>query len=161
MTGNNHQEKLSLRLSRNAQGDMIAHQDGVETAVQAKSCFPWNAPKSFFSLRDGDNVEVALVTDLGQLDEESRAVLEHGLREVRFTFDITRVKVLRLEYEIRHWEVECAQGPRTFQTRKDDWPHYLAPHGLLITDVSGDIYAIPDWTALDRHSRKELAYYID
>ena len=151
----------TLRLTHSEGGRIMAHVAGRTCPVRVNTCFPWSAPDSFISLRDDDNKEVALVADPQSLDADSQLVLEQGLKEARFAFEITHIEVMRLEFEIRHWKVTCNQGERSFQTRKDDWPKQLPPNGLLITDVGGDVYAIHDWTALDRHSRKQLDRYID
>ena len=149
------------QLRRAEDGRMVAQLGEESHPVRISVCFPWTAPDRFISLRDAENKEVALIAEPSLLDPGSRAVLEQGLREANFAFEITRVEVLREEFEIRHWEVECTQGKRSFQTRKDDWPKSLPPHGLLITDVSGDVYTIHDCNVLDRHSRKQLAVYVD
>ncbi len=152
----------TLPLLRRAEGGRIEARFGEEShLVRISVCFPWSAPDRFISLRDEENKEVALIAEPGSLDAESRAVLEQGLREVNFAFEITRVTMLREEFEIRHWEVECTQGARSFQARKGDWPKSLPPRGLLITDVGGDVYAINDCNDLDRHSQKQLAIYVD
>ena len=153
--------RAPLRIFRASDGRFMASTGGEARAVRITTCFPWTAPDAYISLRDADDREVALVASLDDVDAESRAVLVQALREAAFAFEITQVAVIRKEFEIRHWEVTCREGLRTFQTHMDDWPRALPPHGLLITDVSGDVYVIHDWTALDRHSRKQLAIYID
>ena len=151
----------SLRLSRTADGRTMATWNGASRAVRAVTCFPWSAPGTFVSLRDEDGAEVALVPALDALEPGSRAVLARALREIAFAFEITQVERVRKEFEIRQWDVACVHGPRTFQTHVDDWPRVLPPNGLLITDVAGDVYVIPDWTALDKASRKQLAVFVD
>ncbi len=161
MKSTSQPESVGLQLSRLPDGRIEALSAGVRTVVRISVCFPWTAPGTFVSLRDDNNVEVALIEDIATLDGESRGVLEQGLREANFSFEITAIRVLKLEFEIRHWEVECVQGVRRFQTPKEDWPHRLPPNGLLITDVAGDIYKIPDWTMLDRTSRRLLKAYLE
>ena len=151
----------ALRLHRGPDGRTVAAWNGETRVVQAQPCFPWSAPETFISLRDDDGREVALVPDPGALDSDSAAVLRQALREAAFAFEITRVIAVRKEFEIRYWDVVCAEGPRVFQTGVDDWPRTLPPRRLLITDVAGDVYTIADWTALDAHSRKQLAMYTD
>src|SRR5438445_1254822 len=56
-----------------------------------------------------------------------------------FVFAVTRLLEIDEEVEIRHWRVETRQGPRTFQTRLDDWPRMLPHGGLLIRDLAGDL----------------------
>src|SRR5438093_413224 len=96
-----------------------------------------------------------------ELDPRSRAALEMALAVAGFVFEVTRVLEIDEEVEIRRWRVETQQGPRTFQTRLDDWPRTLPHGGLLIRDLAGDLYHLGRPAALDRHSRELLWAFVD
>ena len=116
---------------------------------------------TLLSLRDDDDTEFALVRDPGELDAASRLVLEEALVAAGFVFEVTRVTAIDEEVEIRHWQVETRQGPRTFQTRLDEWPRQLPQGGFLIRDVAGDLYHLPQPAGLDRGSRALLWAFVD
>lgn len=151
----------ALRLSRSPDGRTMVERNGEWVAVRVSSCFPWSAPDTYLSLRDSENIELALIPSLDDMNDGDRAILTQALRDAAFAFQVTRVVLVKKEFEIRQWEVICVEGPRVFQTKVDDWPRPLPPHGLLITDVTGDVYVIPDWTALDKQSRRELAPFVE
>ena len=73
----------------------------------------------------------------------------------------TRIHAVEDEVEIRYWRVETRQGPRSFQTRRDDWPRRLSDSSFLIRDVSGDLHHVRDTRALDRESREWLWAYVE
>ena len=150
-----------LRVTRMEDGRYLGDWGDESCIVRIGTCFPWSSPGAFVSLRNEDDKEVVLIPDLDEVDSESRAVLQRALREAAFAFDITRVASVRKEFEIRHWEVTCHEGHRSFQTKVDDYPQVLAPRGLLITDVGGDVYVIHDWDGLDKSSRNQVALFID
>ena len=150
-----------LRVTRAEDGRYRAAWAGYECVVRVGTCFPWTAPGTFVSLRGEDDKEVALIPSLDDVDGETRAVLRHALREAAFAFEIVRITQVRKEFEIRHWVVTCAEGPRSFQTKVDDHPQLLPPSGLLITDVAGDVYVVHDWKGLDKQSRKQIAMFVD
>ena len=150
-----------LILERRADGRVWAVRDGAERAVWVRRCFPWSEPGRFLSLRDDDEEEFALVRDVAELAPASRQVLEEALVAAGFVFEVTRVVAIEEEIEIRHWQVETRQGPRTFQTRLDDWPRLLPHGGLLVRDVAGDLYHLADPQALDRKSRALLWAFVD
>ena len=104
---------------------------------------------------------MALVKTPSQLEPESRDALEVSLAEAGFVMEIDAVLSVEEEIEIRVFEVETAQGPRTFQTERDEWPRELAGGGLLIRDVAGDLYAVRDPERLDPASRKLLWVFLD
>ena len=150
-----------LTLERRADGSLWAMRDGEERAVWVRRCFPWSEPARYLSLRDDDEEEFALVRDPAELDTRSREALEAALAVAGFVFEITRVLEIEEEVEIRHWRVETGQGPRAFQTRLDDWPRTLPHGGLLIRDLTGDLYHLGRPAALDRQSRALLWAFVD
>jgi hypothetical protein len=129
--------------------------------VVVRKCFPWTDPGRFISLRDDHNTELALIAEPGELDTESRLVLEEALVEAGFVLEVTGVTAIEEEVEIRHWSVTTRQGPRAFQTRLDDWPHALSGGGLLIRDVAGDLYHVAAPERLDAKSRELLWAFVD
>jgi hypothetical protein len=152
----------SLRLEHRVDGQLWAVRGGFEArAVSVRRCFPWSEPARFVSLRDRDDEEVALIREPESLDDASREVLEQALVEAGFVLRVVQVHEVEEEIEIRTWKVETAQGPRTFQTRLDDWPRDLPAGGLLIRDVAGDLYHIADREGLDEKSKKLLWAFAD
>jgi hypothetical protein len=122
--------------------------------VVVRRCFPWSEPGRYISLRDENQEEVALVRDVSDLAPASRNALELAMAEAGFVFEVTRVKEVEEEVEIRHWQVETRQGTRSFQTRLDDWPRTLPGGGFLIRDVAGDLYRLPEPEQMDKKSQE-------
>jgi uncharacterized protein DUF1854 len=150
-----------LTLERRSDGQLWAARDGVERAVTVRRCFPWSEPGRLVSLRDHEDEEFALVTDPAALDHDSRRVLEEALVAAGFVLEVTRVREIEEEVEIRRWRVETRQGPRTFVTRLDDWPRGLSGGGLLIRDVAGDLYRLSDPARMDKESRDLVWAFVD
>ena len=150
-----------LALELRVDGRLHASKDGREAPVNVRQSFPWSEPARYLSLRDEDEEEFALVASPSDLDDTSRRALEQALVIAGFVLDITRVHALEEEVEVRNWKVETRQGPRTFQTKLDDWPRQLPQGGLLVRDVAGDLYHLADPGALDRASRDLLWAFID
>jgi hypothetical protein len=151
----------SLRLENHRDGRLAAVVGGRTVAVKLRQCFPWSEPSRFVSLRDSDDKEVALIDAPTSLDTESRQAFELALAEAGFVLDVTRVLEIEEEIEIRQWTVETKQGSRSFQTHLDDWPRVLPSGGLLIRDVAGDLYRLPEPETLDKKSRALLWAFVD
>ena len=154
-------EEERLKLERRADGQLWASINGTERAVRVHRCFPWSEPGRFLSLRDTDNEEFALVATLDDLEGDSRRVLERAVVEAGFVLEVTRIDDIDEEVEIRTWKVETRQGPRSFQTRLDDWPTEVPGGGIVIRDVAGDLYHVADPNSLDEKSRKWLWAFVD
>jgi len=144
------EEARALGLERTAAGQLIATSEGRRVPVRVYRCFPWSEPTRFVSLRDAEENEVALVSDPSQLDAGSRAALE-----------IERIEDIEEEIEIRCWRVHTRQGPRAFQTPRDEWPREVPGGGLLIRDVAGDLFHIAAPDGLDRESQRHLWAFVD
>ncbi|MBV9879058.1 MAG: DUF1854 domain-containing protein [Gemmatirosa sp.] len=151
--------ELALRTA--GDGHLVAEIDGAAVTVRVRQCFPWSEPCRHLSLRDGEDREVALVEDPARLPPGSRAALEQALAEAGFVLQVTQVRSIDEEVEIRHWHVETAQGARSFQTRLDEWPLALPDGALLIRDVAGDLYRLPAPAEMDRASRALLWAFVD
>lgn len=140
---------------------LLARRDGRSAVVSIRQAFPWSDPRRYLSLRDKDDEEFAFVADPASLRDSSRVALEAALVIAGFVMTVTRVASIEEEVEVRHWQVETEQGNRCFQTRLDDWPRALPDGGILVRDVAGDLYHVPDPDALDRPSRKLLWAFVD
>lgn len=158
-TGRRHVPELRLELR--ADGSLWAVRGEEARAVWVRRCFPWSEATHFLSLRNADDEEFALVRDPADLDAVSRRALEAALAVAGFVFEVTRVLEIEEEVEIRQWRVETRQGARAFQTRLDDWPRTLPHGGLLIRDLTGDLYHLARPAALDRNSRELLWAFVD
>ena len=152
----------SLRLERGRNGQLLALYLGGRRAVRVVRCFPWSAPGHFISLRDFEEEdEVALIREPAELDPASQKTLEEALAEAGFVLRISSIVEIEEEIEIRSWTVCTEQGPRRFQTPRDEWPREVPGGGLLVRDVAGDLYFIARPDALDPHSRRQLWAFVD
>ncbi len=155
------EKQEELKLERRADGQLWAVRNGDERAVRLHRCFPWSEPGRYLSLRDTENEEFALVRSLDDLEPTSRSVLQEAIAEVGFVLEVERITGVEEEIEIRTWKVETRQGPRSFQTRLDDWPMDVPGGGILIRDVAGDLYHVADPDELDAQSRTWLWAFLD
>ncbi len=151
----------ALRLERRLDGQLWATRGTRDEPVTIIICFPWTEPGRFISLRDREEGEFALVHDIGALDVDSSDALAQSLAEAGFVLEIVAVLACEEEVEIRNWKVRTRQGPRTFQTNRDDWPREIPGGGLLIRDVAGDLYYVEDPKRLDVRSRALLWAFVD
>jgi len=125
-------------------------------ALRIAPCFPWSRAGRYISVRTSGDKEIALIGNLSELAKDTRRLVEQALAEIGFVLEITRVKSIETEIEVRNWVVETRQGPFTFQTKLDEWPDPLDDGNLVLRDVAGNLFLIPDPTTLDAQSRKLL-----
>ncbi len=155
------EKATQLLLERRGDGQLWAISNGASSPVRVHRCFPWSEPNQFLSLRDQENQEVAMVAHLDELERESREALAASLLEAGFVLRVTRILEVDEEVEIRTWKVETEQGPRSFQTKLDDWPWEVPGGGIVIRDVAGDLYYVANPEGMDEKSRKWLWAFVD
>jgi hypothetical protein len=155
-------ERRVVRVERNPKGELVVHFDGRdEPIVGAKiaRCFPWSVPQAYISICDAEGKEVCLLGSLDELDDDSRAVAEAELRERVFNPAIRRITDFKHEFGITSITAETDRGEVSFQVRSRDDIRPLSPTRALFRDVDGNVYELPDLSALDRASQRHLQAY--
>lgn len=150
-----------IRLTTGLDGRLEIVTESGRQPVTVRRCFPWSEPSRYIALLNEDEEEAGLVEAPALLDAVSREALERALADAGFVLTVTRLFSVDEEVEIRHWRVETAHGPRSFQTRLDDWPRTLPNGNVLIRDVAGDLYLIPREAKLDAVSARLLWAFVD
>jgi hypothetical protein len=120
-------------------------------------CRPLNDPQGLGVLQDRDGKELLLLSELGKLDGRSRQVLEQSLRLRGLTARILSIESLAHQYGAVYWKVKTDRGGREFVLKGlTEHVRWLGDSRILITDVDGNRFEIPDMTALDKSSRDLL-----
>jgi hypothetical protein len=152
-------DATTLRLSRGPYGEyrLEIRDDRCYLNCRASRCFPFSDRRHYLALFDGLKGEIGVVHDAGQLDAASREILDEMLERRYFIPIVERVKSIREEYGVVYWSVETAQGSRDFVCRGlRDSVVELADGRLIISDVDGNRFEIPDYTELSRSTQMVL-----
>ena len=134
---------------------LVLVRGATQISVDVQLCFPLKQRHKYFSVRDGENQEVAFVEDLGSLDMSSRRAFEAALEAARFHFRVEGIISITESLECRHWVVRTQAGLRKFQTKLSEFPFEL-DQGYLVTDLFGDQYVLPDVRQMDVESQQQL-----
>ena len=148
-----------LRLSRGPHGEfrLVVEDDRCYLNCRASWCFPFSNRRHYVALFDGLTGEIGVVHDPAALDEQSRAILVEMLDRRYLVPIVERVKSIREEYGVVYWSVDTNHGPREFVCRGlRDSVIELAEGRLIITDVDGNRFEIPDYTQLSRSTQAVL-----
>jgi hypothetical protein len=115
---------------------------------------PLSYPNRYLSLLDEQGEEIVLLPDLSALPPESRTAVERELRQRYLTATVTAVTHAKQEYGATYWSVETDRGPREFVTQNlQENALWFSDTHLLLVDVDGNRFEIPDVAALDARSR--------
>jgi hypothetical protein len=130
----------------------------VYTNVDVVRMAPLSHPDRFIALLDEAGHELHVVDDPSVLDAKSRAALQEALRRRYMTARVQRILSARSELGVAYFDVETDRGRREFvvQNLLEGARWLEADRRLLIFDVDGNRFEIPDVEALDRKSAKLL-----
>jgi hypothetical protein len=121
--------------------------------VSLVRAFPLSDPDRYWGLLDEDGKDIGVIIDPSGLDPASRTAAEEELERRYFIPVIQRVIKAQDDHGSLIWEVETDRGPRTFTVRNmKDSIVELGGGRLLLVDVDGNRYEVPDMSRLDARS---------
>lgn len=118
---------------------------------------PLSHPKKWLSLMNGKGEEILLLPDLNQLDPESRRAVETELERRYLTSIVTTILDAKVVFGATYWTLQTDKGQKEIVTQSlQENALWLGPHHLLLIDIDGNRFEIPNVQALDPSSRKTL-----
>jgi hypothetical protein len=142
-----------------AEGSLLKIRQGAKLwdACHIALCRPLIAPEGMGLVFDKDGKELAVVEGLESLDAASKKALQRSLRLRSLNAKVTAVTALAHQYGAVHCRVETDRGPREFVIKGlTENVRWLSDTRIIITDVDGNRFEIPDMAALDEASRELL-----
>jgi len=115
---------------------------------------PLTRPNRYLALMNGKGEEIVTIEDPAALDEESRKAVEEELHKRYLTATVHKITHAKSEFGAGYWHVITDRGERDFVTQSlQENAQWLSPVHLLLVDVDGNRFEIPDVSALDERSR--------
>ena len=129
--------------------------------LEPRRLFPVTNAEMFITLLDREEKEVAFVRDLQELDPASADELRKCFKEYYRIPKVTRLLESDEKFGSLTWKVETDRGVVSFRIRnRHSDIKCLDGKRVLIRDTNDNRYEIPDYTALDIHSRRLLFSYL-
>lgn len=117
--------------------------------VYVHCSFPHTHRTSYLSIRNIDNKEIGMVRSLDDVDGATAKLLEKQIQIRYYAPSITKLLAVKEEFGYSYWEAETDAGTCRFTVRGGGGQvKPVTPVRLLITDVDGNRFIIPDYTAL-------------
>lgn len=129
--------------------------------VQFHRAFPFDAPDEYISVLDKDGKEFGIIRRISDFDGEARVLIEAELKRKYLAPVITKIVSLKDKLGYSYWEAETDQGRRSF-TMRDTYRNLFhnSENGIVLTDVDGNRYLIPDVLQLDPKSYRRIELYL-
>ena len=145
---------LSLKLQAN---------DKEYARVGVYLTFPLTNPEEFISIREADEKakEIGLIQKLTDLPANQQEMIREQIRLRYFMPVITKVLDIKDEYGYAYWHVMTSFGACRFTTQMSgNAVISLSDSRLMVTDIDGNRYEIPDFYQLGIMERKKLDLFI-
>ncbi len=124
-------------------------------------CFPFDTPDEYISVLDKDGKEYGLILNINHLTEEAQKIIKSELDRKYFCPTVEKILSMKEKLDFSYWTVLTDHGEMTFSTH--DTYRNMAKVGngmIIITDVDGNRFRIPDVNKLDKKSFKKIELYL-
>jgi hypothetical protein len=153
-----HPENVDIskvRLYREPEWKLRLTIEGDRSYIHVKvvRAAPLSHPSRYICLLDAKDEEVCMIPDMKQMDDEMRGIVQQELDRRYLTSTIESVLSIRNEFGTSYWDVESNRGRREFVVQNvAENAQWLGDHRLLLVDVDGNRFEIPDLGILDKKS---------
>ncbi|NKB71801.1 MAG: DUF1854 domain-containing protein [Candidatus Latescibacteria bacterium] len=128
-------------------------QDRSYLKVKIVRAAPLSHPERYICLLDAKDEEICMIDNLKELADEARTIVGEELDLRYLTSTIERIESVRNEFGTSYWDVQTNRGQREFVVQNvAENAQWLGDYRLLLVDVDGNRFEIPDMQALDKKS---------
>lgn len=123
--------------------------------------FPFELLWEFISVLDEDQCEVGIIRNIALFEGEVHSMLVNELEKRYYSPKINRILSMKERYGFSYWKVETPEGEMAF-TLHDTFRSTVrvGEYRVILMDVDGNRFEIPDVRALDRKSYKKIELYL-
>ena len=154
-----HVDSEDIRLFREPPWRLRMTIEGDRSYLKVKivRAAPLSNPAKYICFLDAKDEIICTVKELGELDEASQVIVLEEMDRRYLTSTITRIEAVRTDFGVTYWDVRTDRGFREFVMQEiSENTRWLGERRLLLIDVDGNRFEIPDLDALDRRSQKLL-----
>lgn len=129
--------------------------------VMFHKSFPFSMPEEYISVQDEDGREYGIIRKLSDFDGNGRDIIEKSLKRKYFCPEILKIKKVQEQLGYSCWLVDTDIGEQELVLR-DTFGSItrVSDVYLVISDVSGNRYVIPNIEKLDAKSYKKIELYL-
>ncbi|MCC7375793.1 MAG: DUF1854 domain-containing protein [Verrucomicrobiales bacterium] len=140
---------------------LTLHEDCSYPKITVVRAFPWSAPDQYLSFLDGADKEIGVLAEPKALPESDQQLLRDALHRRYFVPKVRRILSARERFGTVDWEFDTDRGLSRLTTRNlGESIHRPSPGRLILTDVDGNRYDVPDVDALDARSQQFLLQHL-
>lgn len=143
-------EKSSFKMTSGGFLSLHIEPDKDYPRVNLVRMFPFSNENDYISVRDEENNEIGIIKSLYDYPEETVNIAMIELNRRYFAPVIEKVSSIKEEFGYFYWDVMTNSGPKRFTVQGEQHTMTnITENRVLVTDVDGNRFEIPDYKALD------------
>ena len=135
--------------------------NGIEQRAFLCRQFPFELLWEFISVLDEEQCEIGIIRNISLFADEAHKLLTDELNRRYYSPVIRKIHSMKERYGFSYWKVQTDEGEVSF-TLHDTYRSIIRAGGgrVILLDVDGNRFEIPDVEALDRRSYKKIELYL-
>ncbi len=129
--------------------------------------FPISNPFEYISVREpsakhrGNGDEIGMIRDIKSLSKDERDLIEEELSRRYFTPELTKIYSVKEKFGYVYFEAQSSAGKVKF-VLSNPYSNFrrLENGSVLISDMDGNCFIIPNPLSLDKSSYKKIEIYL-
>lgn len=150
------------KFSFNSNGFLIFTLNGeAKGRVKLIRTYPYTLTDEYICVHDLDDKEIGIIRSLNELDAESMESAQRELANRYYCPTVTTVKKVKERMGNFYFETIIDNNPKSFTVRDITKNlRFASENTLLIFDMDGNRYIIPDFDKIEEKSRHLLEPYL-
>lgn len=136
--------------------------DGVKVRAFLCRQFPFELEWEFISVMNAEGEELGIVRRISDMGETAQQLLRAELERRYYSPAIERILSVKERYGFSYWKVKCTGEGEVNFTLRDTYRSIIhaGETRVILLDVNGNRFHIPDVSLLDRKSYKKIELYL-
>ena len=155
-------EPDKCKFSFNQNGFLVLSIDGENKGrVKLIRTYPYTLTDEYICVHDLEDKEIGIIRNLNDLDDASRENAQKELSNRYYCPTVSTVKKVRERMGNFYFETVIDNNPKNFTVRDITKNlRFASENTLLIFDMDGNRYIIPDFDKIEEKSRRLLEPYL-
>ena len=151
-----------ISFARNKNGFLVMSLNGEPKGrVKLTRAYPYAMPFSFIGVSDIEDREIGIIKELSELDEESGKLATAELSGRYFCPQITEITSIKERMGSFYFETKVGNREKSFTVKDISRNIRIQSDScVLIFDVDGNRYEIPDFEKIHKKTRRLLEPYL-
>lgn len=152
-----------IKLNKTAGGFIsldIGNSESYERVNLFRS-FPFSNINEYISVREPEGKEIGIIRTILSFSKEAKAIIIEELDRRYFLPKIEKINTIKEEFGYIYLDTNTDAGPRHFTIKKEQNSVInIEDNKVLLFDIDGNRFEIPDYTMLDSKSYKMIELLI-